>query len=62
MKELIYSSLMLGVASIAGSAIGFIVKKIPHRLNDIFLGYCAGMMLAAAIVCLAIPPLNRPGW
>ena len=61
MKELIYSSLMLGVASIAGSAIGFIVKKIPHRLNDIFLGYCAGMMLAAAIVCLAIPAVESAG-
>lgn len=61
MNSVIYSALMLGGASILGSAVGFVVKKIPHRLNDIFLGYCAGMMLAAAIVCLAIPAIESAG-
>ena len=40
---------------------GFIVRKIPHKLNDIFLGFCAGMMLAAAIVCLALPAVEAAG-
>lgn len=55
------SSLTLGAASLFGSALGFIVKKIPHKWNDIFLGYCAGMMLAAAIVCLAMPAVESAG-
>ncbi|MDO4319180.1 MAG: ZIP family metal transporter [Bacteroidales bacterium] len=55
------SALLLGGASLAGSALGFIFRRIPHRLNDIFLGYCAGMMLAAAIVCLAIPAVEQVG-
>jgi len=62
MNSVFLSAMMLGGASIMGSAIGFIVKKIPHRLNDIFLGYCAGMMLAAAIVCLAIPAVESAGY
>lgn len=45
----------LGLASLFGSAIGALVRKVPHKWNDIFLGYCAGMMLAAALVCLIIP-------
>ena len=52
---------MLGGASLAGSALGFVVRRIPHKLNDIFLGFCAGMMLAAAIVCLALPALDMVG-
>lgn len=55
------SSLTLGGASLLGSALGFIIKKIPHKWNDIFLGYCAGMMLAAAIVCLALPAVDAAG-
>lgn len=46
------SALALGGSSLAGSLLGLIVKKVPHRWNDIFLGFCTGMMLAAAIVCL----------
>lgn len=55
----------LGLASLLGSAIGLIVKKIPHRWNDIFLGFCAGMMLTASLVCLIIPAVDmagRGGW
>lgn len=55
------SALLLGAASLAGSALGFIFRRIPHKLDDIFLGYCAGMMLAAAIVCLAIPAVEQAG-
>lgn len=55
------SALLLGGSSLVGSACGFIFRRIPHKLNDIFLGYCAGMMLAAAIVCLAIPAIDEAG-
>lgn len=55
----------LGLASLIGSTLGLAVKKIPHRWNDIFLGFCAGMMLAASIVCLIVPAVDmagRNGW
>lgn len=48
----------LGLASLLGSAIGAAVRKIPHRWNDIFLGFCAGMMLSAALVCLIMPSVE----
>lgn len=48
----------LGLASLIGSGIGALVKKVPHKWNDIFLGYCAGMMLAASLVCLIMPAVE----
>lgn len=61
MNAVIQSALLLGGASLLGSLLGFFVRRIPHRLNDIFLGFCAGMMLAAAIVCLALPAVEAVG-
>lgn len=51
----------LGLSSLLGSTLGLTVKKIPHRWNDIFLGFCAGMMLAASIVCLIVPAVDMAG-
>lgn len=51
----------LGLASLLGSTIGLAVKKIPHRWNDIFLGFCAGMMLTASLVCLIVPAVEMAG-
>lgn len=51
----------LGLASLLGSTIGLAVKKIPHRWNDIFLGFCAGMMLTASLVCLIMPAVEMAG-
>lgn len=59
MSELTYSALFLGGASLLGSAIGLFVRRIPHKWNDIFLGLCAGMMLAASIVCLIMPAVDE---
>lgn len=55
----------LGLASLLGSTIGLAVRKIPHRWNDMFLGFCAGMMLAASLSCLIMPAMEmagRNGW
>ena len=60
-KELLVCAAGLGIASLLGSAIGLVVRKIPHRWNDIFLGYCAGMMVAASIVCLIMPAIEMAG-
>lgn len=48
----------LGLSSLAGSLLGLFAGRIPHKLNDIFLGFCAGMMLAASIVCLILPAVE----
>lgn len=51
----------LGLSSMAGSAAGMIVRRIPHKWNDIFLGFCAGMMLTASLVCLIVPSVEAAG-
>ena len=61
MTAVVQSALLLGGASLVGSALGFVVRRIPHKLNDIFLGFCAGMMLAAAVVCLVLPAVDSAG-
>ncbi len=61
MSPVLSSALLLGSSCLLGSFLGFLIKRIPHKLNDIFLGYCAGMMLAAAILCLAVPAIEIAG-
>lgn len=58
MHELLICAVGLGLSSIFGSAIGLVVRRIPHNWNDIFLGFCAGMMLTASIVCLIFPAVE----
>lgn len=65
MRELWICAAGLGLSSLLGSIIGLIVRKIPHKWNDIFLGFCAGMMLTASIVCLIVPAVEMSspvGW
>lgn len=65
MNQVLISALGLGLSSLLGSAIGLTIKKIPHKWNDIFMGYCAGMMLAASMVCLLLPAVEATppsGW
>ncbi|MDE6854087.1 MAG: ZIP family metal transporter, partial [Muribaculaceae bacterium] len=60
-NQLLICAAGLGLASLLGSGVGMIVRKIPHKLNDIFLGFCAGMMLTASIVCLIVPSVDMVG-
>ena len=63
--EVFICCMILGLSSLAGSTIGLAVRRIPHRWNDVFLGLCAGMMLAASIVCLilqAVDSVTPSGW
>lgn len=57
-KELAICAAGLGLSSLFGSIIGLTVRRIPHRWNDVFLGFCAGMMLTASIVCLILPAVE----
>lgn len=51
----------VGGATAAGALIGFLLKKIPHKFNDILLGFAAGVMLAAAVFGLIIPSMEFGG-
>lgn len=55
MQEVLFSAAGLCGATIFGSLLGFVIKRLPHKWNDIILGYCAGVMLAAAILGLILP-------
>ena len=45
-------------ATMIGSALGFLIKELPHKWNDTVLGYCAGIMLAASTLGLIVPAFN----
>jgi len=51
----------VGGATVVGGLIGFLVKRIPHRFNDLMLGFAAGVMLAASVFGLIIPALEYSG-
>lgn len=55
MKMLLITAFVMGFSSVIGVAVGFLLKKIPHKYNDAILGTAAGIMLAAAILGLIVP-------
>ena len=57
MQLAMLTALGVGGATIFGVLLGFVFQKIPHKFNDIVLGYAAGIMLGAAILGLVIPSL-----
>ena len=59
MQLAILTALGVGGATIFGVLLGFVFQKIPHKFNDIVLGYAAGIMLGAAILGLVIPSLEE---
>ncbi|MDO4510816.1 MAG: ZIP family metal transporter [Bacteroidales bacterium] len=54
-ENVIYSALGLCGATVIGSIIGFAFRELPHKWNDTVLGYCAGVMMAAAVLGLLLP-------
>ena len=61
MKLVLITALGVGGATIIGSLIGFVCKKITHKFTDIVLSFAAGVMLAAAIFGLVIPSVEYGG-
>ena len=61
MKEVWISAAGLSIATIIGSLLGFLIKELPHKWNDGVLGFCAGVMLAAAAVGLILPGMEMAG-
>ncbi len=61
MKLVLLTALGVGGATIIGSLIGFMFKKISHKFSDIVLSFAAGVMLAAAVLGLILPSLEYGG-
>lgn len=61
MKLVLLTALGVGAATIIGSVIGFVFKKISHKFSDIVLSFAAGVMLAAAVLGLVLESLNYGG-
>ena len=54
-ENVLVSAARLCLATIIGSLIGFCFKSVSHKWNDIILGFCAGIMLSAAVLGLILP-------
>ncbi|MBQ8400160.1 MAG: ZIP family metal transporter, partial [Clostridia bacterium] len=61
MELVLLTALGVGGATIVGSLIGFVFKKISHQFSDIVLSFAAGVMLAAAVLGLILPSLDYGG-
>ena len=61
MKIVLLTALGVGGATVFGSLLGFVFKKISHRFSDIVLAFAAGVMLCAAITGLILPSLEYGG-
>lgn len=61
MQLVFLTALGVGGATLIGSVIGFIFKKISHKFSDIVLAFAAGVMLAAAILGLILPSVEYGG-
>ena len=61
MGIVLLTALGVGAATVFGSLLGFVFKKISHRFSDLVLSFAAGIMLCAAITGLIIPSLEYEG-
>lgn len=61
MKLVLLTALGVGGATVIGSLLGFIFKKISHKFSDIVLSFAAGVMLAAAVLGLIVPSVEHGG-
>ena len=61
MEMVLITALGVGGATIFGSLVGFIFKKMSHRFSDIILSFAAGVMLSAAVLGLVMPSLEYGG-
>lgn len=61
MKLVWLTALGVGGATVLGSVIGFVFKKLSHRFSDLVLAFAAGVMLAAAVLGLIVPSVEYGG-
>ena len=58
MEMVLLTALGVGGATVVGAVIGFFVRDVDHKTNDVILGFAAGIMLAAAINGLIVPAFD----
>ena len=58
MKLVLLTAIGVGGATILGSILGFVFKKMTHKFSDLVLAFAAGVMLAAAVLGLIIPSVE----
>ena len=61
MKEVLFTALGVGGATVIGALIGFIFKNLSHKFSDIVLSFAAGVMLSATVLGLIIPSVEEGG-
>lgn len=61
MKLVLLTALGVGGATVIGSLLGFVFKKISHKFSDIVLSFAAGVMLSAAVLGLILPSVEYGG-
>lgn len=61
MKILLLVLLSVGGSTVLGILLGLMVRRLPHRGNDMVLGFSAGIMLAAAALGLLSPAFSSGG-
>ncbi|MBQ2668052.1 MAG: ZIP family metal transporter [Clostridia bacterium] len=61
MRIVLLTALGVGGATVFGSLLGFLFKKVSHKFSDIVLSFAAGVMLAAAVLGLVLPSLEYGG-
>ncbi len=61
MHMVLLTAMGVGGATLVGAVIGFVFKKISHAFHDIVLSFAAGVMLAAAVLGLIVPAVERGG-
>ncbi len=61
MEIVLLTALGVGGATVFGALIGFIFKKTSHKFSDIVLSFAAGVMLAAAVMGLILPSIEKGG-
>lgn len=61
MELVLLTALGVGGATVAGTLIGFLFRRIPPKWNDAIMGFAAGVMLAAAMVGLILPAAELTG-
>ncbi len=61
MNMVLLTALGVGGATVVGSVLGFVFKKLSHKFSDIVLSFAAGVMLAAAVLGLVLPSLEYGG-
>lgn len=61
MKIVFLTAVGVGGATVIGSVIGFLFRRISHKFSDIVLSFAAGVMLAAAVLGLILPSVDYGG-